>query len=127
MKLLNVFCAFAFALFFVAVAHAADVVPPSTDELAALIASLGGLKGASALAIAAVVVQGIMLVIRTKLGEMAGKWRLTIMYALTVAAAVIAQRIAGLDLGAALMHSNTLAALQVLAHQVLVQFFKKEE
>lgn len=120
------FATFLFLFSFKALADEGVIVPPSTDDIAALLASLGGLKGASALAIAALVVQGLMLLIRTKLGEMAGKYRLLIVYALSVGASILALRIAGVDLGAALVHGNTLAALQVLANQVFKQFFVKE-
>ena len=118
---------FAFCLFPV-VAFATDViVPPSVDELAALVASLGGIKGASFVAVAVVVVQGLMLLLRSKLGEVAGKYRLLAVYLLTVAGSVFALRVAGVDLGAALLHSQTLAALQVFVNQIFRQFFQKAE
>lgn len=118
---------FAFCLFFVGLKAFADdaVIPPTADEFGALLASLGGLKGASFVAIAVVVVQGIMLLLRSKLGEMAGKYRLLIVYLLSVVGGVLALRIAGVDLGAALLHTQTLAALQVLVNQVIKQFFQK--
>lgn len=106
-------------------AFANEIVPPGVDEFAALIAALGGLKGASALAIAAVVVQAIMLLLRSKLGEVAGKYRLLAVYLLSVVAGVVSLRIAGVDLGAALVHTQTLAAFQVFLNQVLKQFFEK--
>lgn len=121
------FSAFAlFCAFILAVKAFADevIVPPSIDELAALLTSLGGLKGAGALAVAAVVVQGLMLALRSKLGEVAGKWRLLLVYLFSVVSGVVALRISGVDLSAALLHTQTLAALQVLAHQCIVQFGK---
>lgn len=125
----NFLAIFAFYLFALCGKAFADevIVPPSIDELAALIAALGGLKGASALAIAAVVVQGLMLMLRSKLGEMAGKWRLLLVYLFTVVAGVVSLRIAGVDLGAALVNTQVLAALQVFLHQAFVQFFQKKE
>lgn len=125
-KFLGLFALCLFTFLFTLAAYAADViVPPSADELLALVASLGGLKGASALAIAAVVVQALMLALRSSLGEVAGKFRLLAVYLLSVVVGVITLRVAGVDLGAALVHTQTLAALQVLANQVFKQFFVK--
>ena len=119
---------FAFCLFFIgfkAFADDAGIQPPSLDELAALVAALGGVKGASTLAVVALVVQGLMLLLRSKLGEVAGKYRLLAVYLLTVVGTVVGFRIAGLDLGAALVHAQTLTAAQVLVNQVFKQFFQK--
>lgn len=122
----NFLSIFAFSIFFAGFAFANEIVAPSVDEIAALVLSLGGLKGASALAITAVAVQGVMLMLRSKLGEVAGKFRLLAVYLLTVVGVVVSFRIAGLDLGAALVHAQTLAAAQVLINQVVKQFFVKE-
>lgn len=124
------FAVFASCLFLLSLkALAADgvIVPPTGDEFAALLASLGGLKGASFLVVAAAVVQGLMLALRTSLGEVAGKFRLLLVYLFSVVAGVLALRAAGVDLGAALVHTQTLAALQVLVNQVFKQFFQKAD
>lgn len=110
-----------------AFAQTGVIVPPTNDEMGALLAALGGLKGASAVAIAVVVVQGLMLLLRTSLGEMAGKWRLLIVYLLSIVSVVLALKVSGVDLGAALVHANTLAALQVFLNQVFKQFFQKAD
>lgn len=109
------------------VALAQEVAPP-VDAAAALenlINSLAGLKGAGALAISAFVVQVIMRLLNTKLGDVAGKWKLLIVYVLSVVSGVLGLKAAGLDIGAALVHAQTLAAFQVLANQVYKQFIKK--
>lgn len=121
---------FTLSIMFTIAAVAAEtgvIVPPSQEEMAALMASLLGLKGAGALVIAAVVTQAVMLALRSKLGEVAGKWRLLIVYALSIVTGVLALRIAGVDLSAALTHANTLAAFQVFINQAFKQFFQKDE
>jgi hypothetical protein len=99
------------------------VVPPTQDEWTALLTSIGGLKGASSMAIAAVVIQGLMLLFRTKLGEMAGKFRLLIVSVLTLVGGIIALKISGVEGPALFMHSTTLLSFQVLLNQVMKQFF----
>lgn len=109
-----------------AVAQDLAVVPPTTDEISAFLHSLNGLKGGSALAVAAIIVQGLMLAFRAPLGSFAGRYRLVIMSALTLVAGWTALRMAGLDGVSALLHSTTLISLQVFAHQVYIQFVVKK-
>jgi len=102
------------------------LVPPTMDELQAFLVSLKGLKGASSLAAVTIVVQGGMLLMRSKLGEYAGKYRLLVVSLFTLLlgmGALVSQGMAPL---AALMHSTTLAALQVFGHQLYNQFFTKK-
>lgn len=102
--------------------------PLETGEfLKALVDSLGGFVGASAMAIAALVVQLLMLLFRTPLASFAGKWRLLIVYAMSVAAGILCLMVAGVDWKAALLHSQTLASLQVLIHQIWKQFVEKKD
>lgn len=109
----------------VATAELPPPVEPTASEWASLIKSLGGAKGGSAMVIIVLLVQALMLVLRSKLGEFAGKYRLITLYALTMVGGVIGLKTAGLDWGTALFHSNTLAAFQVLGHQALKQFKEK--
>ncbi len=120
--------AFFSALFTVA-AFASDgaVVPPSNEEIVALFTAIGGLKGAGALAIAAVVVQALLLAVRHSIGDFLGKYKLLAVYGLTMVAGVLSLHLAGVELGAALVHSNTLAALQVFLNQIWKQFFVKQD
>lgn len=95
-----------------------------------LIDSLGGLKGASSLAIIAAVIQILMAtlnldVLQTKLPKIVGKYKFLFIYFLTCVSAVIALRMQGLDLLTALFHSNTLAAYQVFMHQAVKQMNEK--
>jgi len=106
-----------------AFADVTDTIP--TDQwLGELFGVLGGLKGASALAIAAVATQVVMKLAQTPLAAVAGKWRLTAVCVLSLAAAVLTQMAAGSSFVAALVNGSTLAAVQVLAHQVWTQFNK---
>lgn len=105
----------------------APLIPaPTSDDLGKLLESLGGLKGASAMGIAAVVVQAIMLFFRSSLGDFAGKYRLLLVYFLSLVSGVLSLKLAGIDFGAAVLHSNTLAAAQVFLNQAVKQFFVKK-
>lgn len=105
---------------------AQDSLPvPSSDELQALLVAIGGAKGAGALAVAALGVQAVMMLLRTGLGDLVGKYRLLIVYLLTVVSSVLALKMAGVGVGAALIHSQTIAAIQVFGNQVFRQFFVK--
>lgn len=108
---------------------AQEVVELPMDQfLSDLIASLGGFKGASAMGIVAIVVQLLMKLSKTKLGEYAGRYKLLVVYGLTVVAGVLSLMTAGhLSFMAALIHANSLAAFQVLGHEVVDQFIRKKD
>ena len=119
----------AFALLsFVGVAYAQEIVPISTDEfLIKLWQFIGGVKGMQGLVLAAAAVQTIMLFFRSPLSTFAGKYRLLIVLGLSVIASIVGLMSQGLGLVAALVHGTTLAAGQVLAHQVYKQFIIKAD
>lgn len=104
----------------------------TSEFLKYLIDSLGGLKGASSLVIAGAVVQAL---IKAMSLPAVGKWfketqghiKLLIVTGLTLVSGVIGLMTAGgLTLGAALVHSTTLAALMVFANQVIQHWPKKK-
>jgi len=98
----------------------------TTEALDLLIKSLGGLKGAGALAIVATCVQGVMLFFRTPLAAFAGKYRLLIVSILSLVGGVLALKLTGLDWVASLVHSSTLTSVMVFGNQVVKQFQKTE-
>lgn len=75
----------------------------------------------SSLAIVGALVQLVMLLLKTKLGEMAGKWRLISVSLLSVVGGVLALKVQGVDWAQSLTHASTLAAFQVFMHQVYKQ------
>ena len=100
----------------------------TTDEfLTYFIKSIGGLKGAGALGLVAIFSQFIMKLFQTQLGQKAGKWRLIAIYLLNVIGGIVALMSSGIGFFAALIHSNTLAGLQVLGHQGYKQFIEKKD
>lgn len=108
------------------VAFAQEIVAPTPQEWEAFLISLGGLKGASSLAIAAALVQGLMLAFRTKLGEKSGQYRMVIMLLLTFVASIIAQQVGGItDWKLILANTAVLAAGQNFLHQMWKQFIEK--
>lgn len=106
---------------------AQEIMPPSGEDFQLLLASLGGLKGMKALAIVMVILQGVMLFIRSKAGELLGKYRLLILYAGSLILAPIALISSGVGIGAAFIHANTLAAIQVFLNQIFKQFVSKKD
>ncbi len=98
---------------------------PVDQAVGMLLQSLGGMKGTGALAIAVLVTQGIMLFFRTPLATFAGKWKLLIVAGLSLLTGFLGLIAVGVDWKVALMHANTIGALQVFGHQVFIQFTEK--
>ncbi|NBW99056.1 hypothetical protein EBR03_05745 [bacterium] len=103
-------------------AFAEDVLPPTPEEWGKIIVDLT--KGElGLLAVVGVVVQAVMLLLRTPavvkiIGEKTGKWRLLAVSFLSLVGGVAALKAQGMDWGAALAHSSTLAAVQVFLHSL---------
>ncbi len=129
-----------FTLFFLgayAVAQAVaptvpPIVPPVTDSdfMTTLLAAVGGLKGASALGIAAAVVQILLKFAGTSWGggllnKMSGVGKLAVVTVLTLAAGVLGLMVTGVPLGAALTHSTVLASVMVYVNQWVQQIGKQ--
>lgn len=111
------------SLLICAVAYAADAADPLpvADFFGQVWESIKGIKGAGAIGITLIVVQGIMMFFRTELAAWAGKWRLVVVYGLTIVVGVLALKIAGVSWGECLMHVQTLAAFQVFLNQLWKQ------
>jgi len=95
-----------------------------------LMASLGGMKGASALAIAAVISQLVVAFLKTPLmgklfSKVNGLWKIAIVLALSLVSGVLGLMSQGVSLSAALVHSTTLSALMVLGNQIYQHFAAK--
>lgn len=104
-------------------------MPADVDTGTALsmfIASLGGMKGVTALGVALVIVQGVLLFFRTPLAGFAGKWRLVIVSGVAVVSGVLALVASGVPVLAALLHGTTFAGLQVFGNQFVKQFQKTD-
>lgn len=117
------------AIFAPIIALAQDIlVPIITNEqfLMSLVASVGGAAGLKGLALVAVVVQVLMKFIGTPWAKTLlknnGQWKLTIYLILTLAGGVTALMVGGLTIGAAILHSVTLASFGVLGNQLYKQF-----
>lgn len=124
MKLLTTL--FIVSILGLSVAVAQDViVPPTGDELKALLTALGGLKGAGALGIVAVVVQALLYFFRSTFAKFSGAYQLLIVNALTLVGTFVALKTQGMDALAIITHSQVLTAGQVFLHQVFKKFTKE--
>ena len=120
----------------VAMAQIADpVITPVSDSdfLSFLLQSLGGIKGASTLAIVGVVVQVLIKFLGTDLfgnlfKNVTGAMKLLIVAVLTLVSGVVGLvGVEGLSISAALLHSTTLTAFLVLGNQIYKQFVVKKD
>lgn len=112
-------------------ALAQDASIPTDQFLLFLIQSLGGLKGASVLAIVGVAVQIIIKFLSSDLCNQifkgfTGAAKLLTVSGLTIASGVISLiAVSGMSPVAAIFHSTTLAALMVFVNQLIQHFSKK--
>lgn len=98
----------------------AQIVEPTQGEWGAWFSDL--LQGKSGLALGLVAVQGIMLALRSKLGEKAGKWRYFSVALISLVAAVVGVLVAGKPWADVLNDGAVIAAFSVFLHQALIQF-----
>ena len=131
--LMSVFC---FSLFvYGSFAYAQDVtIPEVTNDgfIQLLIASLGGMKGASALVIVGVAVKLIVAFMGTPIAgqwfkKLSGQWKITVVSLLAVVGGVVTQMSLGVSFSAALLQGASLSSILVFINQIYKQFFVKDE
>lgn len=111
---------------FVALAQASLPTELPVDQaLSELLKSIGGMNGASALGIALVATQAVMLFFRTPLANFAGKWKLLIAAGVSIVIAFLGLLASGIDWKAAILHSFTLGAVNTFLHQLVKQLSEK--
>jgi hypothetical protein len=136
MKYLSILCVYLFSVVAFGQEVAAPAIQPVADLsqnievqdfLSFLVQSMGGLKGASSLAIVAMIVQGLVMVMRLKFADkFVHGYKLLIVYGLSMVGGVLTLMSQGIDLQAALIHANSMAAYQVFFHQVIKQIAEKK-
>lgn len=133
---MNFFITFLMAMFFSMVTFAQEVVlDPVTNEkfVTELFNSLGGVKGAGTLAIVGLVVQMLIMFLKTPLfgslfKNVTGQIKLLIVTGLSLVSGVVGlMLVEHLTLGAALIHSTTMTAFMVFANQIYKQFIVKKD
>lgn len=108
------------------VTDATQVLPAiQGEDVSQFLESINGLKGLGAMGIALLVVQGLLLALRSSFVNLPGKWKLVVASGLSLVTGVLALRLNGVDLTAAILHGSTLASLNVFAHQIVKQFTEK--
>lgn len=96
---------------------------PNEEFLKLLLASLGGLKGSSALVVSAVIVQLLVALFRTQLfgglwQKIPGIWKILAIMGMSAVSGVLTMVSQGVSWGAALIHTTTLSALMVLGNEI---------
>lgn len=102
----------------------------NADLVGALVKSMGGFKGASALAIAFIIAKILLLFILSPFAVSVlpflakGMWRLTVAYGVNLVVGVLGLMVADahVTFGIALVHANTLALASVFANQAFKQY-----
>ena len=120
------FTAGVFALLFFVVAFVngalaqEQIFEPTSTEVLDFLSSLPSLLEAGTLAIAAAVVQGLLLLARSRFAPLSDGMKLVVVLGLTWIAGILTLKLTS-DIGwaEAFLHSNALAAFQVFAHQFL--------
>lgn len=128
---LSTYLLIAFLFCISGIAIAQDTVISNADFIQLLISSLGGIKGASAMAIAAIVVKLLLAAFNSELlgkqlDKLTGKAKLSVISFLSYASGVLALTAADVSLGAALIHSAVVPLLVVFLNQVWKQFVEKK-
>lgn len=103
-----------------------EIPAPTPEDWARFLEALGGLSGLQGLGIAALVVQGLMLLLKSQFGKYAGKYQLVAVMGLSLVSGSIALKMTGLDWASVIVHSSTLGAVQVFLHQIYKQFLEKK-
>lgn len=113
---------------FGAMAMAQEAIPPvSETDIKAFLAALGGAQTLGTLGIVGLVVQAMMLFLKSSLGTITGKWQLILVLIFTFIGGAIGLKAGGMEWGSVLIHSSTIGAIQVLLHQIYKQFLVKNE
>lgn len=96
------------------------IVEPTQAEWGQWLTS--AMQGPKGLALALVLVQGIMLMLRGQLGEKAGKWRYLAVALVSLVVAILGVLVSGQPWSALVNDAATIAAFSVFLHQALLQF-----
>ena len=91
----------------------------SPDDLNQFMLSIGGWSGMGLLGMVLIVIQGLMIALKGKLGAFEGKWQSVSILALSLISGVIALKMNGSSWGASLLHSSTLSLISAFASQVM--------
>ena len=113
---------------------AADVIPvlDNLQFLELLIASIGGMKGASTLAIVGIVLKILLAFLNSEMGlksfrNLKGASKLCIVLGMSYASGIITlMAVNGLGFWAAFVHSSSLSAFVVLSNQMYKKFLEKK-
>jgi hypothetical protein len=108
-----------------------SVVFGNVDAIQMILSQLTGQKLAG-LGLVGAVIQVLMILLRTDLvvkyiGEVNGQLRFAAVACLSMVGGIITLMSGGLTLGAAVMHSTTLAAFQVFFHQMYTVYIEKKK
>ena len=91
------------------------------------LSSLNGVQGAGALGVTVLIVQTLILVFKSQFLKLKKQYKILSVTLLTMIVGVLSLKISGLDWASCFLHSTTLSAAQVFAHNFLKSFLKGNE
>jgi len=113
--------------FVIAIALYAGTDPAALNEWDVFMQAIKGNQGLNSFGLTIAAVQAIIMFFGDRFLRLPGKYKLLIVQSLSMLTGVTVLRGEGFDWQSAIMHSNTLGAIQVLGHQFLKQFRDDKE
>lgn len=95
------------------------------DAVTQILALIGDFKSIPKYGIPMIIVQSLMLLMKTGLANFTGKAKLIVVSALSFASLIVTQLISGADFGAIIADGAIITALSVLIHQIIKQSSKE--
>jgi len=103
------------------------LTPPTAQDWELFWASIQGTKGLASLGGAVAITQFLLFIFRSEIGVLLGRWRLVLVTLFSTLTSLLLLKTSGLDWPSSFMHSTTLSAFQVFAHQFYKQFAEKKD
>lgn len=97
----------------------------SSNDIDMFLKSMQGVEGLGTLGIVAASVQALLFLLKKNFNLIKPKYKLIVVTFLTLFAGIVSLRIEGLDWPSCILHSTTLASMQVFIHQFSKTFKKK--
>ena len=99
-----------------------EVIPATADQVMAAVGDLITARNMGTVAVVLAVVQLLMAIIRSTVGELVGRWKVTTLIFLTIMAGTLAGIVEGGSVGASIMTAILIIPPQITIHQLHKQY-----